>query len=100
VVSGPLYFNMLLGSDYVYAMNIVVSTLFRVMNFPHNGSIVTIDQLSYDNHHSSSNLAHISPLYVPSFRVDPSSPWVNYVVSYPRCSIASEKDPLQLCLPS
>jgi hypothetical protein len=36
VVSGPLDFNMLLGHDYVYAMNVVVSTLFRVMHFPHN----------------------------------------------------------------
>jgi hypothetical protein len=54
VVSGPLDFNMLLGHDYVYAMNVVVSTLFHVMHFPHNGSIVTIDQLSSDNHHPSS----------------------------------------------
>jgi hypothetical protein len=28
VVQGPLDFNMLLGHDYVYAMNVVVSTLF------------------------------------------------------------------------
>jgi hypothetical protein len=53
VVPGPLDFNMLLGHDYVYAMKVVVSTLFRVMHFPHNGSIVTIDQLSSDNHHPS-----------------------------------------------
>jgi hypothetical protein len=43
VVQGPLDFNMLLGRDYVYAMKYVVSTLFGVMHFPHNGSIVTID---------------------------------------------------------
>jgi hypothetical protein len=43
VVQVPLDFNMLLGHDYVYAMNVVVSTLFQVMHFPHNGSIVTID---------------------------------------------------------
>ena len=54
VVQGPLDFNMLIGHDYIYAMNVVVSTLFRVMHFPHNGSIVTIDKLSYDNHHPSS----------------------------------------------
>jgi hypothetical protein len=54
VVQGPLDFNMLLGCDYVYAMNVVVSTLFRVMHFPHNGSIVTIDQLASDNHHPNS----------------------------------------------
>jgi hypothetical protein len=56
VVQGPLDFNMLLGRDYVYAMNAVVSTLFWVMHFPHNGSIVTIDQLAADNHHPNSTL--------------------------------------------
>jgi hypothetical protein len=43
VVQGPSDFNMILGGDYVYTMNVVVSTLFRVMHFPYNGSIVTID---------------------------------------------------------
>ena len=43
VVRGPLDFNLLLGRDYVYAMKAVVSTLFHVMSFPHNGNIVTID---------------------------------------------------------
>jgi hypothetical protein len=51
VVQGPLDFDMLLGHDYVYSMNVVVSTLFRVMHFHHNGSIVTINQLASDNHH-------------------------------------------------
>ena len=37
VVQGPLYFNLLLGRDYVYALQVVVSTLFRVMHFPHDG---------------------------------------------------------------
>jgi hypothetical protein len=100
VVPGPLDFNFLLGHDYVYAMNVVVSMLFRVMHFPHNGSIVTIDQLSFDNHHPGSTLPQVSPLCVPSVRVDSSLPWVNYVASYPRCSISPEKDPLQLCSPS
>jgi hypothetical protein len=100
VVQGPLDFNMLLGHDYVYVMNFVVSTLFRVMHFPHNGSIVTIDQLAYDNHHPNSVLVLASPLYVPSVRVDSTPPRVNYVASYPRCSIASEKEPVQSCFPS
>jgi hypothetical protein len=52
----PLGFNMLLGHDYVYAMDVVVSMLFRVMHFPHNGRIITIDQLSFDKHHPNSNL--------------------------------------------
>jgi hypothetical protein len=47
VVHDPLDFNFLLGQEYVYAMNSLVSTLFRVMCFPQNGNIVTIDQLSF-----------------------------------------------------
>ena len=47
VVQGPLDFNMLLGHDYVYAMKAVVSTLFRVMHFPHGGKIITIAQYSF-----------------------------------------------------
>jgi hypothetical protein len=100
VVQGPLDFNMLLGRDYVYAMNVVVSTLFWVMHFPHNGSIVTIDQLASDNHHPNLTLVQDAPLYVPSVRVDSTPPQVNYVVSYPRCSISSEKELVQSCFPS
>jgi hypothetical protein len=100
VVQGPLDFNMLLGRDYVYAMNVVVSTLFRVMHFPHNGSIVTIDQLTYDNHRPYSALVQAAPLCVPSVRVDSTPPRVNYVASYPQCSIASDQEPVQSCFPS
>jgi hypothetical protein len=91
---------MFLGCDYVYAMNAVVSTLFRVMHFPHNGSIVIIDQLASDNHHPNSMLFQDTPLHVPSVHVDSTPPKVNYVVSYPRCSIVSEKEPVRSCFPS
>jgi hypothetical protein len=100
VVQGLLDFNMILGHDYVYPMNVVVSTLFRVMHFPHNGSIVTINQLAYDNHHPNLTLVQVAPLYVPSIRVDSTPPRVNYVASYPRCSIAYVQEPVQSCLPS
>jgi hypothetical protein len=100
VVQGSLDFNMILRHDYVYAMNVVVSTLFRVMHFPHNGSIITIDQLESDNHHPNSTLVQAAPLYVPSVCVDSTPPRVNYVASYPWCSIASKKEPVQSCFPS
>jgi hypothetical protein len=100
VVQGLLDFNMLLGRDYVYAMNAMVSMIFWVMHFPHNGRIVTIDQLASDNHHPNLTLFQTTPLYVPSIRVDSTPPRVNYVASYPRCSIASEKEPMQSCFPS
>jgi hypothetical protein len=56
VVQVLLDFNMIIGHDYVYAMNVLVSTLFREMHFPHNGSIVIINQLASDNHHTNSTL--------------------------------------------
>ena len=100
VVDSPLDFNMLLGRDYVYAMNVVVSSLFRVMCFPHNGNIVTIDQLASDNHHPNSTLLQSAPWFVPSVQVDSTPPRVNYVALNPQCSIASKKDPLVYYSPS
>jgi hypothetical protein len=47
VVQDPLDFSLLLGRDYVYAMKPIVSNLFRVISFPHNGRVVTVDQLSF-----------------------------------------------------
>ena len=38
---------MLLECDYDYAMQAVVSTLFRVMYFNHGEEIVTINQLDF-----------------------------------------------------
>ena len=72
VVTGPLDFNLLLGHDYFYAMKVVVSTLFRVIHFPHDGKIVTIDQLSFvtldhlitPSNHIALNVPHV--LVIPS----------------------------------
>jgi hypothetical protein len=41
VVQDPLDFALLLGRDYVYAMKDIVSTLFCVISFPHDGRVVT-----------------------------------------------------------
>jgi hypothetical protein len=46
VVDAPLDYNLLLGRSWTYAMQAVVATAFRVLLFPHEGRIVTIDQLS------------------------------------------------------
>jgi hypothetical protein len=54
----------------------------------------TIENLSFDNHHPKSVLVRVAPLYVPSVCVDSTPPRVNYVASYPRCSIASEQEPV------
>ena len=47
VVQGPLDFNLLLGRDYVYVTGALVPSIFRVMCFSHEGSIVIIDQLTF-----------------------------------------------------
>ena len=60
VVQGPLDFNLLLRCDYVYVMGALVSPLFRVMCFPHDGRIMTIDQLSF----VSPNLTPNQPTYL------------------------------------
>ena len=46
VVDAPLDYNLLLGHSWSYAM-IVVSSVFRLIMFPHKGNIVKIGQLSY-----------------------------------------------------
>jgi hypothetical protein len=47
VVDAPINYNLLLGCSWTYAMQAVVATIFRVLLFPHEGRIVTIDQMSF-----------------------------------------------------
>jgi hypothetical protein len=47
VVNAPLDYKLLLGRSWTYSMQAVVATVFRVLLFPHEGRIVTIDQLSF-----------------------------------------------------
>jgi hypothetical protein len=47
VVDAPLDYNLLLGHNWTYAMVIVVSSIFRTLCFPHQGEILTINQLSF-----------------------------------------------------
>jgi hypothetical protein len=47
VVQDPLDFSLVFGQDYVYAMKAIVYTLFCVIYFPHDGRVVTVDQLSF-----------------------------------------------------
>lgn len=60
VVQGPLDYNLLLGRDYIYCMGAVISSLFRVMCFPHEGRMVKlVDQISFPG-------SHIANSHVPS----------------------------------
>lgn len=80
VVQSPLDFNLVLGCHYVYNMGALVSSLFRVMCFPHEGRIMTIDQLSF----ISTNLTPNQPNFLngPYMQVVSSPPQINYVATY------------------
>jgi hypothetical protein len=47
VVDAPLDYNILLRRSWTYAMQAMVTIVFWVFLFPHEGWIVTIDQLSF-----------------------------------------------------
>jgi hypothetical protein len=49
VFDAPLDYNLLLGCSWIDSMHAVVSTLFHVMHFPHQGKVITIDQLAFFN---------------------------------------------------
>jgi hypothetical protein len=85
VVQDPLDSSLLLGRDYVYAMKAIVSTLFSLISFPHDGRMVTIDQLSF-----------ISPDWITSLndsymQIVSPPPHVNYVAFSPMTS-SSDND--------
>jgi hypothetical protein len=49
VFDAPLDYNLLLGHSWIDSMHAVVSTLFSVVRFPHQGKVVTVDQLAFFN---------------------------------------------------
>jgi len=81
VTQGALDFILLLGRDYVYAMGALVSSLFRVVCFPHDGRIVTIDQLSFFSPPVPPAQLSSPPGFYPP--VVSAPPQVNYVATYP-----------------
>jgi hypothetical protein len=48
VVDVPLDYNLLLGRSWTYVNKVVVSSVFRILCFPHEGRIVTIDQMDFN----------------------------------------------------
>jgi hypothetical protein len=55
----------------MYAMKAVASSIFRTMMFPHNGKIVTIDQVSHYEPNPSANIDNILPLIHTSHNAYP-----------------------------
>jgi hypothetical protein len=88
VVQDPLDFSLLLGRDYVYAMKDIMSTLFHVISFPHDGRVVTVDQLSFVD---PACIASLNGSYMQT--VSPP-PQVNYVALLPMASTSDDLDPV------
>jgi hypothetical protein len=49
VFDAPLDYNLLLGHSWIDSMRAVVSTLFCVVRFPHQGKVIMVDQLAFFN---------------------------------------------------
>jgi hypothetical protein len=47
VVDAPLDYNLLLRRIWFYVMVVITSSVFRCVQFPHQGKIVTVDQLDF-----------------------------------------------------
>jgi len=66
VVRGPLDYNLLLGHDSIYSMGAIVSSLFRVVCFLHEGRVVKlIDQLLFPSSHiANSQIPSLNGLFM------------------------------------
>lgn len=96
VVQVPLDFSFLLRRDYVYTLKVVMSILFPVMSFPHNGNIVMIDKLSL----LILDLTTFQPssLNFPYLQVVSTPPWVHYVETSPMFLDTDASEPLTIFL--
>ena len=47
VVDAPLDYHLILSRSWFYSMTAVTSSIFRLIQFPHHGQIVTIDHLDF-----------------------------------------------------
>jgi hypothetical protein len=62
VVDAPLDYNILLGRNWTYAMLAIVSLVFCVLCFPHEGKIVMIDQFSFAQPSSTASVGPSVPV--------------------------------------
>ena len=76
VVDAPLDYNLLLGRNWMYSMQAVASSLFRVICFLFNEKIVTIDQKSF--HNPSVNASSRASILI----IDHSKPTTGSVLMY------------------
>jgi hypothetical protein len=61
VFDAPMNYNLLVGHSWLCVMIVIASTMFRVLQFPHQGKIIIVDQLDYINpdlHNVATNDIH------------------------------------------
>jgi hypothetical protein len=61
VIDMPLNFNLLHGRIWFYAMTTIASLVFHILRFPHQGNIITVDQLDY----TTPDLNNVAENHVP-----------------------------------
>jgi hypothetical protein len=64
VENAPLDYNMLFGRSWFYEMIIVAFSVFLMIQFSHQGKIVTIDQLDYFTPNVHNNTSNSVPFMV------------------------------------
>jgi hypothetical protein len=69
VVDEPLDYNLLLGRSWTYSMHALVAIVFWILLFPHEGQIVTIDQLSFSIPDPSSGASTVLMIDNPQLNV-------------------------------
>jgi hypothetical protein len=67
VFDAPLDYNLLLGHRWIDSIQIVVSTLFCVLRFPHQGRVITVDQSAFFNSDSHTRNVPFISKTPPSF---------------------------------
>ena len=62
MVDAKLNYNLLLGRSWIDAMLCILSTLFRLLKFPHEGKIIIVDQLSFFTSSSENNVPYVDQI--------------------------------------
>jgi hypothetical protein len=68
VGNASLDYNLLLGRSWTYAMQVMDTTVFRLLLFPHEDQIMTIDQLSFSHPDPSSRVSMVPMIDNPQPR--------------------------------
>ena len=72
VIDAKLNYNLLLGRSWTHTMLCVLSTLFHVLRFPHEGKIIIVNQLSFFTSTSSqSNIQYVDHIPMPYESIGP-----------------------------